>query len=126
MSSTAAAEAARVAAVGPARAGVTEVTWATADEAARTAAAAGADEAGGADWAEQVRRLATQRDAVILAHNSAQTAPKDGRVYRGYFERADPQGAMVKAVSWDAKLGWVDLLGHSVDRTWRLSAWSPE
>ena len=56
----------------------------------------------------------------------AETAPKDGRVYRGYFERADPKGAMFAAVSWKPELGWVDLQGREVGEDWRLSAWSPD
>jgi hypothetical protein len=53
-------------------------------------------------------------------------APRDGRVYRGYFERSSPRGAMFKAVSWSAEQGWIDLLGEPIDEVWRLAAWSPE
>ena len=63
---------------------------------------------------------------VTLAQDPADAAPKDGRVYRGYFERSDPRAAMVKAVSWDETQGWVDLAGNSVGDSWRLSAWSPD
>src|SRR5215467_562360 len=61
MSSTTGAQAGRGAASGPAR-----------TEAPEPAALAVADRergAGGAGWATRVRRLARQRDAVILAHN---------------------------------------------------------
>jgi quinolinate synthase len=76
MGSTAAAEAARAEA-GPARGGPREVARVAALGAARSGPAevarAGpgvtADEADLAEWAGQVRRLARQRDAVILAHN---------------------------------------------------------
>jgi quinolinate synthase len=60
MGSTAAAEAARAEA-GPARGGPREV--------ARAGPGVTTDEADLAEWAGQVRRLARQRDAVILAHN---------------------------------------------------------
>jgi quinolinate synthase len=60
MGSTAATEVARAEA-GAAGSGPSELT--------RLGAGVTADEAGRADWAEQVRRLARQRDAVILAHN---------------------------------------------------------
>jgi quinolinate synthase len=56
-----ASELARVAEAGTARSGPAEV--------ARAGGGVTADEADPADWAEQVRRLARQRDAVILAHN---------------------------------------------------------
>jgi hypothetical protein len=52
-------------------------------------------------------------------------APKDGRVYHGYFERSAPGSAMVKDVSWRPNRGWVDLHGEPIDNAWRLSAWSP-
>jgi hypothetical protein len=62
-----------------------------------------------------------------LAPPSPTTAPKDGRVYRGYFERSGRSGSMLKAVSWRAERGsWVDLEGHEVGEDWRLSAWTPD
>jgi quinolinate synthase len=61
MSSTAEAEAGRVAAAQAGR-----VAAAAADREDKTDRAGGAD---WADWAAQIRRLARQRDAVILAHN---------------------------------------------------------
>ncbi|MFI4933260.1 MAG: hypothetical protein ACHP7N_01460 [Caulobacterales bacterium] len=61
-----------------------------------------------------------------LAPRTLEAAPRDGRVYRGYFERSEPKGAMFKAVSWRADRGWIDLEGREVGEAWRLSAWSPD
>jgi len=61
-----------------------------------------------------------------LTPHLAETAPKDGCVYRGYFERFQPRGAMFKAVRWNRVRGWVDLEDHDVGGEWRLSAWSPD
>jgi|HubBroStandDraft_1064217.scaffolds.fasta_scaffold159247_2 hypothetical protein len=61
-----------------------------------------------------------------LAQHPPATAPRDGRVYRGYFERAKSKGAMFKAVSWDSERGWVDLQDREVGSEWRLSAWTPD
>ncbi len=61
----------------------------------------------------------------LLPH-PASTAPKDGRVYRGYFERPGPRGAIIIATSWTEERGWVDLEGHEIGAEWRLSAWTPE
>jgi len=61
-----------------------------------------------------------------LAEHDPRTAPRDGRVYRGYFERSQPKGAMLKAVRWNRGRGWVDLEDHEVGGEWRLSAWTPE
>ena len=78
----------------------------------------------GADRPRASLAVSFQR-MVTLASHAANTAPKDGRVYRGYFERASPKGVMTRAVSWSADRGWVDLSGEPVDAGWRLSAWSP-
>jgi len=61
-----------------------------------------------------------------LASEPADFAPKDGRVYRGYFERSGPRGAVFKAVCWDQRRGWIDLEGRELGSTSRLSAWSPD
>jgi hypothetical protein len=61
-----------------------------------------------------------------LANQTSETAPRDGRVYRGFFERAAPRDAMFIAVSWNAERGWVDLHGDVVGSAWRLSAWTPD
>jgi hypothetical protein len=61
-----------------------------------------------------------------VAQHGPETAPKDGRVYRGYFERTVPRGAMFMAVSWDSQRGWVDLQDQEVGGEWRLSAWTPD
>ena len=53
-------------------------------------------------------------------------APKDGRVYQGYFERSAPRGEMLVPVTWRPSRGWVDLEGHEVGADWHLSAWSPK
>jgi hypothetical protein len=63
---------------------------------------------------------------VALAAYATQTAPRDGRVYRAYFERAIPRSTMLKAVRWSHERGWVDLSGEAVGHDWRLSAWSPD
>ena len=63
---------------------------------------------------------------VGLATHGSETAPRDGKVYRGYFERSQPRAAMFKAVSWSPGRGWVDLEGEVVGDSWRLSAWSPD
>jgi hypothetical protein len=61
-----------------------------------------------------------------LADQVPRAAPRDGRVYRGYFERSQPRGAMFKAVRWNHGRGWVDLNDYAVGADWRLSAWSPD
>ena len=61
-----------------------------------------------------------------LAENPAETAPKDGSVYRAYFERSAPRGALFKAVRWSDRRGWVDLADQEVGSEWRLSAWTPD
>ena len=61
-----------------------------------------------------------------LAPHRPETAPKDGRVYRGYFERSSPRGSMVKAVSWSPEHGWIGLDGEPMGEEWRLAAWSPD
>jgi hypothetical protein len=61
----------------------------------------------------------------MMVPHPAETAPKDGRVYRGFFERAEPRGAMFKAVSWSHRRGWIDLEDREVGSEWRLSAWCP-
>ncbi len=53
-----------------------------------------------------------RREPVIASH-PAETAPKDGRVIRGWF-RFDG-GAQLIAVSWDGeRSAWVNLLGEPV------------
>lgn len=61
-----------------------------------------------------------------LAPLPPDTAPRDGRVYLGYFERSEPKGAMFKAVRWNDGRGWVDLADQDVGDEWRLTAWSPD
>jgi hypothetical protein len=61
-----------------------------------------------------------------LAQQDPDTAPRDGSVYRGFFERAEPRAAMFKAVRWSRRRGWVDLQDQEVGVEWRLSAWSPD
>jgi hypothetical protein len=61
-----------------------------------------------------------------LADHPPETAPKDGRVYRGFFQRAEPRGAMFKAVSWRHQRGWTDLEDLEVGSEWHLSAWTPD
>jgi hypothetical protein len=63
---------------------------------------------------------------IVFADQASSSAPRDGSVYRGFFERSTPRGAMFKAVSWRQDRGWVDLQGVAIDETWRLSAWSPD
>jgi hypothetical protein len=63
---------------------------------------------------------------MTLAQHPPETAPRGGRVYRAYFQRSEPKGAVFKAVSWNSRRGWVDLEGHEVGSEWRLSAWSPD
>jgi hypothetical protein len=63
---------------------------------------------------------------IAPAHQPRSTAPRDGSVYRGFFERTTPRGAMFKAVSWSPDRGWIDLHGEAIDEAWRLSAWSPD
>ena len=60
------------------------------------------------------------------ASRPADTAPRDGKVYRCYFERSDPLDAMFVAVSWSDERGWIDVAGQEIGRGWRLSAWSPD
>ncbi|WP_426030852.1 hypothetical protein [Caulobacter sp. DWP3-1-3b2] len=49
----------------------------------------------------------------MIAPHPAETAPKDGRVIRGWF-RFDG-GAQLIAVSWDARQSaWVNLVGELV------------
>ena len=63
----------------------------------------------------------------IVASNPAATAPRDGRVIRGWFRHADEAGAGVHAVSWDAdRACWVNLVGEPVPDHLRLEAWGPE
>ncbi len=53
------------------------------------------------------------RRAPVIASHPAETAPKDGRVIRGWF-RFDG-GAQLIAVSWDGeRSAWVNLLGEPV------------
>ena len=63
----------------------------------------------------------------LIAQQPASTAPRDGRVIRGWFWHVDEAGADVHAVSWDvARACWVDLLGEPVPDHLQLRAWGPE
>ncbi len=58
----------------------------------------------------------------MIASNPAETAPKDGRVIRGWF-RFDG-GAQLIAVSWNAEQSaWVNLAGEPVPEGVVLKNW---
>lgn len=59
-----------------------------------------------------------------LAPNPATTAPKDGRVIKGYFVHNSDAGADMIAVSWDPSRDcWVNLIREPVPEHLRLEAW---
>ncbi len=59
------------------------------------------------------------------ADQPAQTAPKDGRVIRGWFEFKG--GAQFIAVSWDRERRvWLNLIGEPVSESAVLKAWGSE
>lgn len=61
----------------------------------------------------------------MIAPHPAETAPKDGRVIRGWF-RFDG-GAQLIAVSWDREKGvWVNLKGEAIPATVTLKAWGED
>ncbi len=61
----------------------------------------------------------------MIAPHPAETAPKDGRVIRGWF-RFDG-GAQLIAVSWDvARIEWVNLAGEPVPKGATLQAWGAD
>jgi hypothetical protein len=58
----------------------------------------------------------------MIAPHPAETAPKDGRVIRGWF-RFDG-GAQLIAVSWDLEhAAWVNLIGEPVPNNATLKNW---
>jgi len=61
----------------------------------------------------------------MIAPHPAETAPKDGRVIRGWFRFEG--GAQLIAVSWDAEqAGWVDLTGEPVPQGAVLKNWGAD
>lgn len=59
------------------------------------------------------------------ASEPAATAPRDGRVIRGYFVRE--LGSVVVAAAWSAeRSAWVDRQGVPVAEAWRLDAWGEQ
>jgi len=63
----------------------------------------------------------------LLARQPAATAPRDGRVIRGWFLHANEAGADVHAVSWECDLAcWVNLIGEPVPDHLQLAGWGPE
>jgi len=63
----------------------------------------------------------------LLTSHPAETAPKDGRVFRAWFWRDGRAGAEILAASWDREgRRWVDLSGTPVGGHLELRAWGPE
>ena len=61
----------------------------------------------------------------MIAPYPAETAPKDGRVIRGWFRFEG--GAQLIAVSWDAKRStWVNLAGEPVPNDVVLKNWGAD
>jgi hypothetical protein len=61
----------------------------------------------------------------VIAPHPAETAPKDGRVIRGWF-RFDG-GARLVAVSWCLdQSAWVDLLGQPLPEGETLKNWGED
>jgi hypothetical protein len=61
----------------------------------------------------------------MIAPHPAETAPKDGRVIRGWF-RFDG-GAQLIAVSWDRNRStWVNLTGEPVSERATLKNWGED
>jgi hypothetical protein len=61
----------------------------------------------------------------MIAPYPAETAPKDGRVIRGWFRFAG--GAQLIAVSWDAaRSAWVNLTGDPVPNDAMLKNWGED
>lgn len=56
----------------------------------------------------------------MFADKPAETAPKDGRVIRGWFRW--PGGAGFIAVSWLDE-HWVDLHGQPISKAYTLKSW---
>lgn len=74
--------------------------------------------------AKRSRNGLARRDPVIAPH-PAETAPKDGRVIRGWF-RFDG-GARLVAVSWRLdQSAWVDLLGQPLPEGETLKNWGED
>lgn len=62
-----------------------------------------------------------------LAPHPAETAPKDGRVIRGYFERVGSCEVRFMAAAWSVRAGWwVDLYERRLDRGWVLRSWGAD
>ena len=61
----------------------------------------------------------------MIAPHPADTAPKDGRVIRGWF--GFEGGARLVAVSWDPeRSAWVDLLGKPISQGEVLKNWGED
>jgi hypothetical protein len=61
----------------------------------------------------------------VIAPHPAETAPKDGRVIRGWFRCG--RGARLVAVSWrDDLSAWVNLLGEPVPNEEVLKNWGED
>lgn len=61
----------------------------------------------------------------MIAPHPAETAPKDGRVIRGWFRFEG--GAQLIAVSWDRDRSvWVNLAGESVPQGAVLKNWGAD
>ncbi|WP_293682809.1 hypothetical protein [uncultured Phenylobacterium sp.] len=61
----------------------------------------------------------------MIAPHPTETAPKDGRVIRGWFRFAG--GAQLIAVSWDRELAtWVNLVGEPIPEGATLKNWGAD
>jgi hypothetical protein len=61
----------------------------------------------------------------MIAPHPAETAPKDGRVIRGWV--TFPGGARLVAVSWSLERSeWVDLLGKPLPKGEALKNWGAD
>jgi hypothetical protein len=61
----------------------------------------------------------------MIAPYPSETAPKDGRVLRGWF--IFDGGAQLIAVSWDReRSAWVDLKGETVPKGLTLKNWGAD
>lgn len=61
----------------------------------------------------------------MIAPHPAETAPKDGRVIRGWFRFEG--GARLVAVSWSPQdAAWVDLLGAPLSKGEVLKNWGED
>ena len=61
----------------------------------------------------------------MIAPHPAETAPKDGRVIRGWFRFEG--GAQLIAVSWDReRSAWITLTGEPVSKAAQLKNWGED